>query len=429
MTTQCGKCAKPISNARFLKCSGCTTDYHLPCTSVSEARFNTFYATNKEKKGSWKCKTCLRKGQAKPRTSSPKPSSSTSIDYMTPTKNITVRKKPVVNVTTENSFQYLSTEEDETDLDSINMGNRSCPDAGTNHREELEEMRKTIQYLQEKLEAADNEIANLLLENGTLKKKMESCEQKVDNLTRICKSTPKSTHNFKSSQENRKTQRSSKSSRKEPRKLEYAEERNSTSEKSLREIEISEKPNIRDNSHLETQNNKTKLCLISNQKYIGTLAAIEGTFDSNVDYCHYSTPNCELNAVLKTLNNKLINFTMSDYCVLLLGEIDFKGKHDNTELVRNIRNVVQKITHTNVIICLPTYICGAPIYNYVVEMFGKLLINDIQIDNYCYVFDTNQDLSFDMFSYYSGGLNKYGIRNVFLNIQKFITEIKTFFRE
>jgi hypothetical protein len=119
------------------------------------------------------------------------------------------------------------------------------------------------------------------------------------------------------------------------------------------------------------EKSRSKLCIISNQRHNGALAAIENAFDGSTDYCHYAMPNCTINGILKTLKNKLLHFTLSDYCVILLGEIDFINNPDNTELIRNIRSEVQKINHTNVIICLPTYICGAPIYNiYVIETFG-----------------------------------------------------------
>lgn len=112
-----------------------------------------------------------------------------------------------------------------------------------------------------------------------------------------------------------------------------------------------------------------------------------------------------------------------------MGEKDFKNDYDNIELIRNIRDKVQEISHTNVIICLPTYICGAPIFNYAVETFGKLLIEDMLKDHYWYVFDTNKELSLEMFSNYTGKMNKYGVRNVFQNLEKYINGLLTFFRE
>lgn len=116
--------------------------------------------------------------------------------------NITERKNYVVNVSTENSFDSLGTDDSEDEhstsshdnslqTESGNM-NRSCPDLG-NKVEELEELRNKNNNLETKLQKAENEIDALLSENCTLKKQIEDYEKKICNLTRICKSTSKET--------------------------------------------------------------------------------------------------------------------------------------------------------------------------------------------------------------------------------------------
>lgn len=116
---------------------------------------------------------------------------------------------------------------------------------------------------------------------------------------------------------------------------------------------------------------------------------------------------------------------MNDYCIIFVGEQDLINSDNSINLVNYIRESLLNITHTNKIICVPTYVCGALIYNYKVEMFNNLLTMDMQSNNYAYIFDTNRDLTLDMFSYHSGKITKYGIKNVFVSLMIFLEYIHT----
>lgn len=195
MSTLCGNCNKIVNvNRQSLNCSCCKKNFHVLCTDISEKRYNSFYATNKEQKNKWMCNLCHKKKGKAFDTSSPARTNANTLLPSTSNlsqNNITTRKKCVANVTTENSFQSLDTDdEEETNNCSISL-NRSCPVLGHTDLEDLTKMRNLIFDLQAKLVAADHEISNLLEENGTLKKQIQNYEQKVDCLNRICKSVPK----------------------------------------------------------------------------------------------------------------------------------------------------------------------------------------------------------------------------------------------
>lgn len=165
-----------------------------------------------------------------------------------------------------------------------------------------------------------------------------------------------------------------------------------------------------------------QLCILSNQKYSNILKAVEYAFQSNTRYCHYVIPNGGITNLLTNLEKKLDKFTMADYCVIYIGEQDLNRTVNIIQLVNCLRESLKKITHTSKIICLPTYICGALIYNYKVELFGNLLAMDMQSNDYAYLFDTNRNLTLDMFSHHSGRITNFGIRSVFSSLKQFIIQ-------
>lgn len=169
------------------------------------------------------------------------------------------------------------------------------------------------------------------------------------------------------------------------------------------------------------QTPKRKLCILSNSNLKGRLHDIEDIFAANFKYCSYHLPNCTLERLLYNINNKLHNYTLNDYCIILIGERDFKQTDTFIELVQHIRECLQPITHTNIILSVPTYKLGAPIYNYKIEMFSNLLHLDILNNKYAYIFDTNYELTYDMFSSKTGSITNYAMKQIFKNIMKEIS--------
>lgn len=167
--------------------------------------------------------------------------------------------------------------------------------------------------------------------------------------------------------------------------------------------------------------NKVKLCILSNRTQSGACDVLDSTFNSTkYTYCHYRNTNAKLEALLANIDKKVEGFTMSDYCILMIGETDFLNTNNYVELVTTLRQTILKLTHTNVIICLPTYICGAGLYNCRVETFNNLMCLDILTHNYAILFDSNHDLTYSMFSERTGRLNSYGLQHICENVNEII---------
>lgn len=93
-------------------------------------------------------------------------------------------------VSTGNSFASLSDDHEYTEFLPDSRLNSSCPDLHTiNMEEKIEELLKQNRILKEKLQIAENEIENILLENSKLKKVITNSEIKTKYLTKICNSS------------------------------------------------------------------------------------------------------------------------------------------------------------------------------------------------------------------------------------------------
>lgn len=172
---------------------------------------------------------------------------------------------------------------------------------------------------------------------------------------------------------------------------------------------------------------KRKLLIISNCNYHGALENIENIFSEHFEYCHYLSTGSGLKEILININEKVKNLSLDDYCIVMIGENDFKSARDYIELIKQLRESLQQITQTNVVVCCPTYVRGALIQNYRTEMFNNLLYLDIQNNNYAYIFDTNRDLSLEMFSHRTGKLNGRGTKRIFESIyDRMIIDIQNY---
>jgi hypothetical protein len=139
----------------------------------------------------------------------------------------------------------------------------------------------------------------------------------------------------------------------------------------------------------------------------------------NVQCIHHATPGGRIRELLTTLPAKLQGYTKQDCCVLMIGEEDFVIWEDfePTTLVHEILLTMETITNTNIIICTPTYICGAPLFNYRVELFNTCLNEGLQNSICAHFYDSNLNVTFDMFSPQSGKILPIGIQNILTNVK------------
>lgn len=466
MASKCGKCRQIIKDKQVLTCKSCKFNYHLLCTSVSQSRF--YNTLTGDHRANWKCESCIKLDNNKP------PGNPSIVfpgeAHAENTDNITRRAKKVINISssisTENSFQSFSLDseseiEDDPD-ESITQSatetvlNRSCPESqNLKNYVETEFMKKKIVDLETKLQIAENEIENLIGEICTLKTKLLGKELRMKQLTGflenttlntpagLSKLTPQNTPKIRK----RKSIASSKIGT--IKKLHFPNDEissesnlekknNISSEYNLeKENEISSESNLekkqmvtihelnkafqqkyeeRERKEIDNDTVKPKLCILSSSSGNNILETAKEKF-SDTKICHYITTGGGVKELLKNIEQKLQGFTYNDFCVVFIGEQDFYNSNDYKGLVNHVREKLEKVNNTNIIVAVPTYICGTLIYNSRVEYFNTLLYQDMLRYKYAYYFDTNCNLTLDMFSARTGKLNIYGIENICENLQ------------
>lgn len=134
--------------------------------------------------------------------------------------------------------------------------------------------------------------------------------------------------------------------------------------------------------------------------------------------------------LLYDIENKLKTLTMKDFCIILIGEEDFKSSNDYFQLIVDIRVTLQRVNHTNIIVCTPTFQFSfyKNMYNSRVETFNNLLYLDILTNKHAYFLDSNKNLASDytMFNKRTGILNNYGMQTILKYIDEFISGIKKY---
>lgn len=88
---------------------------------------------------------------------------------------------------------------------------------------------------------------------------------------------------------------------------------------------------------------------------------------------------------------------------------------------------LQKLTHTNIIICLPTfrYSKYMTLFNRRIEMFNSLLFSDNTKYEYAYILDSNRNLKYtsEMFVGSQGILKNICYRIIFSDLNKLIEKV------
>ncbi|KAH9627604.1 hypothetical protein HF086_010756 [Spodoptera exigua] len=93
---------------------------------------------------------------------------------------------------------------------------------------------------------------------------------------------------------------------------------------------------------------KHKLCILSGEKSSRICKLIDNNYScsrNNYEICHYRKPNCNLEIILDNIDKKVQNFTKSDFCVICIGDEDFKRTQNYIELVVLIPELKLLITY------------------------------------------------------------------------------------
>lgn len=298
--------------------------------------------------------------------------------------------------------------------------NNSVPNIIDDENEEMEQLKCQISELNSQLQTAHEEINNLSIENTELKKTIEYMNIKhkiVEKATKKLASeigTPNK--RIKLITPHKKT-------------LSKVHQYNSRcgtpdfftpTQDTLQDKSVQ---SARQKINNTFQGEKSKLCIISSNTTNKILPIAENTFPHH-QICHYLLQRCGIKKLLGSIHTKLIDYTMKDYCIIFIGEDDFLQTSNYFDIIMNINETLSAIKHTNIILCLPIYKYNyySTMYNFRIEMFNKLLYQDIQSYNYATLFDTNLNLLFDftMFQRYSGRINNYAVTNIFKDLKNYI---------
>ncbi|KAI8432079.1 hypothetical protein MSG28_004592 [Choristoneura fumiferana] len=267
------------------------------------------------------------------------------------------------------------------------------------------EMNETIKRLTSELNSTQNELENTILENNELHREIHKLNKEINILKTLCYSSPV--------KKNRKKGNHTKSLMlttgfsTPPSKSPIVS--NTDPHENLKVLGLHHKitaleKQIHDTARLENVRKEVQNELAKTQQVI----------------CNLNITMNNLEQILKSTESK--SYTKQDYCIVMVGEEDFDETQNYKRLVDQIKKKLETITNTNIIIAAPTYICGAPLYNARVEIFNKLLNHDMWSCKYGYglFFDSNEDLTLDVFSENTGKLGNAGIRNLIKNIAEYL---------
>ncbi|XP_047018966.1 uncharacterized protein LOC124629567 [Helicoverpa zea] len=339
---------------------------------------------------------------------------------------------------------------DENELHTTNVVNEtatSLPELSDDDDDEIKKLKEQVFNLTLELQSAHSEIESLSIENSKLKKLNENLTKKNDIFKKITSSPAKL--NVSSKKINitnndgcdKQTQTepsskvtSSKQAKKElpipkphksagtPNKVCDTQDDNTKKQKNPNKLQPTS--TVKQSNQQDTSSDM-KLCILSTNNKNKILTIAEKTFP-NYKVCHYLSPGCGIMKLIDNIDLKLKNYTMDDYCLIFIGEADFRQTNNYIDLTIAIRQTLSKINHTNVIICAPTFRLNgySTMYNGRIESFNSLLYLDACTHHYAYLFDSNYYLSYDykMFWKKYGIVNNYGMSNIFMNLGLMIKE-------
>jgi hypothetical protein len=174
-------------------------------------------------------------------------------------------------------------------------------------------------------------------------------------------------------------------------------------------------------------------CLINSKLYVISnhtnymLQLIKDSLPSK-NTCLYLSPGGGIRELFDDLVNKLRDFSFHDYCIIYIGDTDFKHSINYDSLVGYIQKQVSEVQHTNIIICLPTFKISTYSNLFIerVETFNNLLYKSNLQHEYSYILDSNLNLTFDNYMYSRlGNVNRRGFKTIFNDLLQLFTSIPT----
>lgn len=221
-------------------------------------------------------------------------------------------------------------------MESLSISTRSMPN--TTENVQISDLKDTIDLLRTQLISAHEEITNLNGDITRLTKNQTDLERQIAALkgllgdgTSSRKTTPKqmkrkSNSLGKKAVENSSTQFSISVqdklllSNQEPCKIKDTTIKNDIANKIIN-------TNVKNN----------KVCVISSNKRNNILYFAQDALSNRFQVCHYLLPNMGIRELFSSLQTKVKDYTINDYCIILIGEEDFKETKNYSTLVTVIR--------------------------------------------------------------------------------------------
>lgn len=348
--------------------------------------------------------------------------------------NITLRK---TNLAIPQNMSIL----DATDSSLLDTTIQSLPEQPENST--IKHLLDKLFKLEEKLSTTYEEIKKIRTENISLTEELQKCRLEIEAYKKIGpkdvlskSTTPKSTRKRK---QNIISPTHSPTTTKRTRLLPDSPNVSLNDATHKTYVDETTMSNTTPKTSRPTNDLKTKLghtqirkkmCILSTNKHNKVLSIAENTFQNKFEFCHYLTTGGKIEHVLKGIKEKLCNFTLQDYCIVFIGEEDFKLTENYLNVILYIRETLLDIKHTNIIMCLPTYKYTnyASLFNWRVETFNNLLYLDALTYEHVHLLDSNLNLSCDYSMYYrrTGTINNNGLYTIFKDILNLITDIDTY---
>lgn len=339
MSNKCAKCNKIIAGKSKLTCTYCKKGFHHSCTRISEKLFDLI---KQKKNNNWKCDNCNIITLREPKT----PTTSTTVfsrSTSTPQNFVTQRPKQIVNISTNNSFESLNSDDSEEEDNSTKLSvtlNRSCPTMGLNTSEAIDELKSKVMDLQNKLQTADKEIDELLIENSCLKKQLRYYEKKTTTLSSICRSTPRRERNRKNQTSLNRTALNftcleQVKGKHESPKIDKAVEQSKLNESVENKRKKTMPPKTVESPAADTGNSnqckinqnadtteKRKVAVFSDQHGKGIRNALEFLLGKDFHVTAILKPYAQIDQILSSCNKICKDFTNKDCVIVIAGSND-----------------------------------------------------------------------------------------------------------
>lgn len=483
----CAKCNVTLPNREFLGCSRCKQLYDIPCSGRSARLFYLMSKESKKAWICQACHSkpstpnqvvtnepsikvrktdeknvTLRRKKPKKTSSLPTTSSGPQVPVNTSNTSTISTSTQQDNLTRSNSTDTILGTDDYLQ-DTINFFNEDLSRSLelTNDSSLVTELKCEIDRLKIDLVSTDNELQNSILEKNELGRQIVKLTRELCTLKNICKTPQKKINSHKSRSSSSASTASPIDTRNNSSphpdytikvlnmertitklqselfaskqqmmnlnqiisKLEEELHRPTTAH--INSFEVCK--NILHPAFLKVKRGKqlNKLCILSSSTRSNLLRNLKSIdLYSDFECCHYITPNVGINLLLRDLNAKLKDYTKQDFCIIMIGEADFHTNLNYEALVQSINEKLKNITNTNIIIALPTYICGALLHNCRVDLLNDRLGRNLLKFNYASLYDTNLNLTLEQFSQSTGKIIGTGVRSILRGLADRISSLQ-----